>query len=129
MIHQFWISQNTPSSKNAKQWTGKILINNKRAMAWKKATKDEWEFQKERFLDCIAELPFPLYIELTFYRGNKHKFDYINMAQIIFDEMKEQKWITEDNADIIKPYFGDYIYDKDKPGVLIKILNNKPQHY
>lgn len=129
ILNSFWISGNTPSSKNAKQWTGKFLVHNPRVLAWIKHTKLEWEYQKERFLDCISDLPFPLYLELTFYRGNKHQFDYHNMAQIVFDIMKEEGWIPDDNANIIKPYFGDYKYDKEKPGVLIIILRDKPKHY
>lgn len=129
MLVRLWISGNTPSSKNSKQWTGTHLVNSKSVNTWLKATKEEWEFQREHFIDAISELPFPLYIEFTFYRKSQHKFDYINMAQIICDTMVLFKWLPEDNADIIKPYFGDYVYNKDKPGVLITILKNKPNHY
>lgn len=129
MLARFWISSNTPSSKNSKQWTGTHLVSSKAVNIWLKATKEEWEFQKDYFLDSISELPFPLYIEFTFYRKSKHAFDYINMAQIMQDTMVEMQWLPEDNADIVKPYFGDYVYDKEKPGVLITILKNKPKHY
>lgn len=129
MLDQFWVSSNTPSSKNAKVWTGSHLVNSKAVNVWLKETKEEWEFQKEAFKDAISELPFPLYIEFTFYRKSKHKFDYINMAQIIQDTMVEKGWLPEDNADILKPYFGDYFYNKEKPGVLITILKEKPKHY
>jgi hypothetical protein len=129
MLHQLWISGNTPSSKNAKVWTGSHLVNSKAVQQWLKATKEEWEYQREYFINAISELPFPLYIEFTFYRKSKHKFDYINMAQIVQDIMVEVKWLPEDNADILKPYFGDYIYNKKNPGVLIKILKTKPKHY
>lgn len=129
MITNYYISGNTPSSKNAKVWTGTHLVNSKAVQSWLKSTKEEWEYQRETFKDAISELPFPLYIEFTFYRKSKHKFDYINMAQIICDTMVEFKWLPEDDADVIKPYFGDYVYNKDKPGVLIKILKEKPKHY
>ena len=129
MLPRFWISGNTPSSKNAKVWTGTHLVNSKAVQQWLKDTKDEWEFQKDYFIDSISELPFPLYIEFTFYRKSKHIFDYHNISQIVTDVMKEYGWLPDDNADIVKPYYGDYVYSKEKPGVLITILKNKPNHY
>lgn len=129
VFSSYWLSGNTPSSKNGKTWTGKFLVNSKAVNIWLKITELEWEYQRERFIDCISELPFPLYIEFTFYRKSKHAFDYINMAQIIQDQMVEKKWLPDDNAGIVKPYFGDYIYSKEKPGTLIKILKHKPKHY
>lgn len=60
---------------------------------------------------------------------SKHRFDYINIAQGVMDEMKTYGWLEDDDATNVKPYFGDFQYDKDKPGVLIKILKHKPIHY
>ncbi len=74
-IDQFWIGTNTPSSKNGKIWTGKFLINKKSVAIWMKKTDLEWEYQRERFLDVIFGLPFPLYIEFTFIRNSKRRFD------------------------------------------------------
>jgi hypothetical protein len=36
--------------------------------------------------------------------------------------MKEHNWIPDDNTKYIKPSFGDPLYSKEKPGVLIKFL-------
>ena len=64
----------------------------------------------------------PFYIEFTFVRGTKHKFDYINPCQTIQDLMVKYKWIPDDNADEIIPVFKPYQYDKEKPGVFINVL-------
>ncbi len=124
----FWVSGNTPSSKNNRRWTGTYFIASKATMVWRRATKDEWINQKEKFIRCLSLLTKPYYIELTFYRKSKHRFDYINIAQGVLDEMTTHGWIDDDNADEIKPYFGDYVYSKRNPGVLIRVLTIKPQH-
>lgn len=36
--------------------------------------------------------------------------------------MVEHGWIPDDNCDEAKPYFLDYEYDKNNPGVLISIF-------
>lgn len=99
----------------------------------------EWEFQAETFRDSLEGLKLPYYIEFTFYRNSKHRFDYHNIVQMVLDTMCNElkignktvnfNWLPDDNADVVKPYFGDYVYDKKKPGVLIRILKEKPKHY
>lgn len=133
MLNLFWISGNTPSSKNGKNWTGTFLINSPLVTKWIKATKLEWEYQTELFREQLEGLPQPYYIEFTFYRNSRRAFDYHNIVQIVLDLMGSKhypyKWIPDDNADVVKPYFGDYVYSKEKPGVLIRILKEKPKHY
>ena len=64
----------------------------------------------------------PYNIEFTFYRKTKRKFDYINAAQIVQDLMVKHGWIDDDNCTEMKPYFGNYVHQKDNPGVFIKVL-------
>ena len=117
-----FIPGNVPSSKNSKQWTGKFLISSKNTLQWRIDTKVFWEKYKQDFLDMVKDLPKPYKVEFTFTRKSKHKFDYVNILQAPLDEMVKYGWIDDDNADEIKPYFGDYSYDKDNPGVTIKII-------
>ena len=42
-----YIKGNVPSSKNSKRWTGKMLINSKIVMEYKKNTAYDW--QKKQF--------------------------------------------------------------------------------
>jgi hypothetical protein len=77
----------------------------------------------------IEGLPLPLYIEFTFIRGTTHEFDYHNMIQIVADQMKDRGWIMDDSTKYMKAYFGDWRYDKENPGVEIRVLKQKPIHY
>lgn len=125
----FWISGNTPSSKNNKIWTGQYFVVSASTSKWQRLTKNEWIYQRQRFIETIVSLPKPYYIELTFIRHSRHRFDYINIAQGVFDEMVKHGWLLDDNAENVKPYFGDFQYDKVNPGVFIKVLKQKPIHY
>jgi hypothetical protein len=70
----------------------------------------------------LAKHQPPVSIQFTFIRGSKHKFDYINPAQTVQDDMVTFGWIEDDNADCILPVFVEYKYDKVNPGVIIEIL-------
>lgn len=147
----FFIRGNTPSSKNGRRWTGKFFVVSATTEKWRKLSKDDWTNQAIWFHYITSMLPKPLYVELTFIRNRKVKFDYNNISQAVMDEMKppdleklyEEKaskkrrkpseiflgqsfWINEDDADEIKPYFGDYIYDKERSGCIIRVIPYKP---
>lgn len=129
VLATFFISTNTPSSKNNRVWTGYAFIPSQMTRKWLKKTKKEWLDQKEEFLKVISQLDKPYYIEFTFIRRTRHRFDYINIAQAPLDVMQEHGWLDDDSADYVKPYFGDYLYDKENPGLIIKVLKQKPNHY
>jgi hypothetical protein len=129
VVATFFISENIPSSKNSRVWTGTYFIPSAYTRKWIKKSKAEWIEQKMRFIEALHKLTRPYYIEFTFVRKTKHKFDYINIAQAVQDQMVFHGWLEDDDADNIKPYFGDYQYDKLAPGVIIKILKEKPKHY
>lgn len=129
IVDKFWIPTNTPSSKNNRRWTGKFFIASKSTMKWRKETDGAWKAQKQKFIEALAGLPKPYYIEFTFVRKSKHKFDYVNIAQAPLDSMTDYGWLEDDDADNIKPYFGDYQYNKKNPGLIITVLKNKPNHH
>jgi len=117
-----FIPFNTPSSKNSKRWTGKMLINSKTVMTYKKNTKSFYENKKEEFQLKIQGKEYPLKLSLYFVRKDKRKFDYINISQIVFDMMQEFKWLEDDSMEFINPSFQGYHVDKENPGVYIFIL-------
>ena len=117
-----FIPGNVPSSKNSKQWTGKYFIHSKSCQEYYKNTDSFWKMEAVNFRNSIKDLPKPLKIEFEFIRKSKHKFDLINPCQTIQDLMVKYGWIDDDNADEIIPYFKPYSYDKENPGVYIKIL-------
>ncbi len=116
---EIFIKGNVPSSKNSKVWTGRFLVWSKTAQKYKKETKEQWEGNRDLFLSECKE--FPLHVSFEFVRGSKHKFDYVNPLQTILDLMVEYGWLEDDNADVILPSFIQYSYNKQNPGVWIRL--------
>ena len=118
---KFFIPGSVPSSKNGRRWTGKYFIASKTVVNYRKATKEYFEKYAEEFAEEFNKYELPVKVEFKFIRGTKHKFDYINPAQTVQDDMVKHGWIEDDNAKYIIPSFGEYIYDKENPGVIIQI--------
>ena len=119
---KWFIPGNVPSSKNGRRWTGKYFIASKTVVTYRKNTKEYYQKYAPEFQKELKKYKLPVKIGFTFIRGSRHKFDYINPAQTVQDDMTKHEWIEDDNADNIKPMFYDYMYDKDNPGVYIEIL-------
>lgn len=124
-----FIPFNVPSSKNSKQWTGKMLIHSKTTRNYIRDTKQLYIQAKEEFdsqvVHCAGLEPtMPIHIDLYFVRSSRRKFDYINPAQTVQDLMVKYGWIEDDNCDVIVPHFSGYHVDKENPGVIIKVLKN-----
>lgn len=116
----------TPSSKNGRIWTGKYFIESKATKKWKKETKNWWVENKESFLKALEGKEKPYRIGMHFIRGTHHKWDGLNPAQTIQDEMVRHGWIEDDNMDEMIPVFykrkGKYYdYSKENPGCYIKL--------
>ena len=128
-IHRkkWWIPGNVPSSKNGRRWTGKYFIASKAVMNYRKVTKNYYEKYAKEFKEVYDELDKPVKITFHFVRGTKHKFDYLNPAQTIQDDMVKYGWIVDDNADFIIPDFDAYTYDKNDPGVWIELIINEKE--
>lgn len=120
---KIFIPFNTPSSKNSKRWTGKMLINSKQVMNYKKATQKSWISNKPIFLEMIKNKTKPLKIGFYFIRNSKRKFDFVNVAQLPLDLMQEYKWIDDDCMIEIVPFFLGYHVDKENAGVEITVLD------
>jgi len=119
---RWFIPGNVPSSKNGRRWTGKYFIASKAVMNYRKATKQYYVDFAEEFKAEVAKQDLPVRISFEFIRGTKHKFDYINPAQTVQDDMVKHGWIEDDNAEFIIPDFKEYSYDKKNPGVWIELI-------
>ena len=119
--HRWFIPGNVPSSKNGRRWTGKYFIASKAVMNYRKATKECYTKYAEEFKAEVAKQKLPVKVSFEFIRGSRHKFDYINPAQTVQDDMVKHGWLEDDNAENINPYFIQYKYDKKNPGVWIEI--------
>lgn len=122
-----FISGNVPSSKNSKQWTGRMLIKSKATRTYEAATEQVWIDKREEFLRRLELKKAPIKIGFYFVRGSRHKYDWVNPVQTIQDLMVKHGWIEDDNTTImvptpfrIKGVFDHY--DKENPGVYIKVL-------
>lgn len=96
------------------------MVWSKTAQRYVKETESCWISNAKLFKKNIYG--YPIRLSLTFIRGSKHKFDYVNPTQTILDLMVKYNWIEDDNADVVVPVFEKYKYDKEQPGVIIKIL-------
>ena len=121
-MDQIFIAGNVPSSKNSKVWTGKYLVHSKTVRNYIIKTKQDWINNKEKFSDLIKDKEMPYRIEFTFIRNSRRKFDYINPCQTVQDLMVQYDYIQDDNCDCVLPSFGKYSHDKEKSGVIIKVL-------
>ena len=127
-MKEIFIPLNVPSSKNSKQWTGKMLIHSKTTRNYIKNSKKDYIHGKKEFDKLLSTKAgidpyiYPIHIDMYFVRSSKRKFDYINPAQTVQDLMVKWGWIEDDNCDIIVPHFSGYHVDKENPGVIIKIL-------
>ena len=122
-----FISGNTPSSKNSKQFvtlkTGKtLLINSKIVQKYIKESKADWLINKNEFFKMLKDKEKPYKVELYFIRDSKRKFDYINAAQIVFDLMQEYGYIEDDDSQNIIPVFKGFEVDKARTGVEISVI-------
>lgn len=122
-----FIPYNTPSSKNSRPFNiaMKRSFYSSNTAKYVRMTQKIFEENKPIFLDMVKDHPFPLNIEFTFIRDSKRKFDLINAAQIVQDLMVKYEWLPDDNYTFLKPFFGDVTIDKNNPGVIIKIYENK----
>jgi hypothetical protein len=119
---------NVPSKKNSRQnfvRNGKQLsIPSKIHSEYVKATKMQYFVFGREFRLAIEQLKLlpPYRVEFTFVRSSHRRFDYCNSCQTVEDLMVANKWLPDDSADYLIPVFQPYEYDKECPGVKIKIL-------
>ena len=121
---KWFIPGNVPSSKNGRRWTGRYFVSSKATTKYRKDTAIYFEKFRKGFRKQLAKLELPVKVSFKFIRGSKHKFDYINPAQTTQDDMVKHHWIDDDNCENIIPVFEPYEYDKENPGVEIKLLKN-----
>jgi hypothetical protein len=125
---EWFITYNVPSKKNSRinfVRNGKqISLPSKGHSEYKKVTAMQYNIFGIEFRKAIEHygLKPPFRVEFTFVRGSKHRFDYCNASQTCEDLFTENNWIEDDSADFLIPSFKPYQYDKNNPGVHIKLL-------
>ena len=138
---EIFISGNVPSLKNSKVKTQKGIFMSKTCRSYLTSLniasysssrkevidrKGKKNLFKEAFKDWIVP-DKQIVLGFHFVRGSRHTWDLGNISQIIMDLMTAHKLIEDDNMDWVVPqaYKKDgkyYSYNKETPGVYIKIL-------
>ena len=141
-----WISGNVPSLKNSKVKTSRGIFSSKTVkkylanlgiQRYSSSRKEVLGYKtrpnifQEQIVPQIIELlenkEPPFEIGFHFVRGTKHKFDFNNANQLIADLIVAHDVLEDDNMDYFIPYAfkingNFYSYDKEYPGVWIKIV-------
>ncbi len=131
----FWIPGAVPSSKNSRLMTkAGFFIGSKATQKYRKRSAPYWKKYKEDFKAIVNNLPKPIILGMHFIRGSRHKWDFLNPAQTIQDEMCKAGWIEDDNIFEVLPVpleiDGKYwAYDKSNPGVYIAVLSSFCEGY
>lgn len=128
-----FIPYSVPSSKNGRRSFGRYNIASDATMKYRSITEAIYRDNTAIFNNLLGENKKPYIIGLHFVRASKHKFDFNNCNQTIADIIKKDKkknwfWVEEDNMDevIFVPFEIDgklYSYNKENPGVYIKVFN------
>lgn len=140
-----WIPHNIPSLKNSKIKTSrgvfmskttkkflqkigiqKYSVRRKEVVEYKTRPNTFRDIEKDFKKQIKGKNP-PIKIGFHFVRGTKHKFDFHNAVQILADLLVAHNYINDDDMDEFLPFPMKlnnkwYSYDKEKPGVYIKIL-------
>ena len=120
-----YLKGNVPSSKNSKQWTGRMLIQSKTVRNYLKQYEIQYKLKANEFKELIKNKQKPYYIGFYFIRDSKRKFDYNNLTQLPQDLMVKNGWLEDDNADNIIPIGLGYTVNKAKAGLIITVLDTK----
>ena len=116
------------SKKNSKQIVRRgnraMIISSNQVLKQEKPLKYQLLQKKTEWLKIIENKKFPLHIQFEIYRKTHGRFDYINIVQQLLDCMQNTGWLPDDNMNYVIPYFLPYKKDKDKPRIIINILDN-----
>lgn len=122
---EWFIPGNTPSSKNSRQWTGKYFITSKTVTKYRQETNSVYITLKKSFREEFDKLELPVYVTFKFLRGSRRKFDYVNPLQTVQDDMEKHGWIDNDNCENLIPVLEKYEYNKEAPGVIITLNDER----
>jgi hypothetical protein len=137
VVTEWFIPYTVPSKKNSRinfVRNGKQMsLPSKNHAEYIKLTEKYYDTFGVEFRNTVAKLNIqkPYKIEFKFVRKSHHSFDYCNACQTCEDMMKDQYkkkvlvrkgWFEDDSVEFLIPSFKPYEYDKNNPGVHIKLL-------
>ncbi len=134
---EWFIPYSVPSKKNSRinfVRNGKQMsLPSKNHAEYIKLTENYYNTFGIEFRNTVEKLGVkkPYKIEFKFVRKSHHSFDYCNACQTCEDMMKDQYkkkqlvrkgWFEDDSVEFLIPSFKPYEYDKNNPGVHIKLI-------
>ncbi|MBR6043967.1 MAG: hypothetical protein IKP37_15210 [Paludibacteraceae bacterium] len=108
------IGKNVPSSKNAKQWTGKMLISNKLTQDYYKWAVPKLAELKPDILSELETKEKPYRFHYTFIRDSARRWDFANIVQSISDLLVKCNVIPDDNTKVYIPIYEGEELTRDK---------------
>ena len=103
-----------------------LIVNSVFTSSYIKRTDTYYRLLKEEFDRLTTGLKKPFRVRLTFYRTHEERWDFINLAQVVQDQMKKHGWVKDDSVQYLLCYPPThepfYKVDHINPGVLITIL-------
>ena len=99
------------------------MISSGPTQRYKANTAWYWKLYKQKFDKMVRGKERPYNVALFFIRDSRRRFDYINIAQIIFDLMVDYSYLCDDSAEYVIPIFAGYAVDKEKSGVIISVYD------
>lgn len=140
-----FIPGHVPSLKNSKVKTNRGIFYSKTVKKYlqkmgiqrfssSKKIVIGYKTRQNEFAEILKDFNFnyesPIVLGFHFVRSTKHKFDFHNAVQIVADLLVAHNFIEDDNMDYFIPMPFKmknqwYSYNKENPGVYLKILNKK----
>lgn len=117
------IGLNVPSKKNSKIITkSKRVISSKLVQYYERWATPLLKQQLPTWQQMIQNKPLPLKVSFYFYRDSKHKWDFVNIVQVIADLMQKEGYLIDDDTkNFIPLYKGEEVVSKKEAGVIITI--------
>lgn len=143
MEEMMFIKGNVPSLKNAKIHTKQGVFSSKTVQKYLRSfgikhyssgrkTVDRYKtipmtFPVDDLKALFKDVQYPCEVGLHFVRGSRHRADFTNLNQVLLDLFTAFDIIPDDNMDYVLPRAFKmngkfYSYNKDNPGVWIKII-------
>ena len=136
-----FIPGNVPSSKNSRVSCAKGSFHSKTVRKYlqnigvkqfsARSGVENYKTRPNLFAEAVSSyfeaVTYPVELGFHFVRGTRHKFDIINATQIICDLLVAHGYIVDDDTDHLIPSSYTingkwYTYDRENPGVFLKIL-------
>lgn len=117
------VQSKTAKGSNMTPYIGKST----QALRYEKETSHMYALNKNRFKSLIKGKQFPIYVEFTFIRKTKSRWDFSNMIQLVQDMMVKHGWLEDDDTRILMPVpplppSKPFHIDKESAGVIIRVL-------